>query len=151
MNTVHCTPSCDWVQFVAPFSLLPKPQKTVFLGVGTEQVRSWSLSKSDRYSSIDMFRSPRFLTTLQRYYFFCPFTSIGSTLRSVALVCVVIFAERFNVKPKLVEFQLDSLFHTCRCPLSCKGCICLRIRPHTSLPFSWQYPVSVQRQAPSGG
>lgn len=40
MNTVHCTPSCDWVQFVAPFSLLPKPQKTVFLGVGTEQVRS---------------------------------------------------------------------------------------------------------------
>ena len=38
MNTVHCTPSCDWVQFVAPFSLLPKPQKTVFLGVGTELV-----------------------------------------------------------------------------------------------------------------
>lgn len=138
-------------------SLLPSSQtpengvSRSWYGAGTERVRSWSLSKSDRYSSIDMFRSPRFLTTLQRYYFFCPFTSIGSTLRSVALVCVVIFAERFNVKPKLVEFQLDSLFHTCRCPLSCKGCICLRIRPHTSLPFSWQYPVSVQRQAPSGG
>ncbi len=151
MNTILCTPSFCRVQFVAPFSLLPQPLKTVFLGVGTEQVRSWSLSKSDRYSSIDMFRSSRFLTTLQRYYFFCPFTSIGCTLRSVALVCVVVFAERFNVKSKLVEFQPNSLSHTCRCLLSCRGCICSRIRPHTSLPFSWQYPVSVQRQAPSGG
>lgn len=39
MNTILCTPSFCRVQFVAPFSLLPKPQKTVFLGVGTEQVR----------------------------------------------------------------------------------------------------------------
>lgn len=92
MNTILCTPSFCRVQFVAPFSLLLKPLKTAFLGVGTEQVRNWSFSKSDRYSSIEVFRSSRFLTTLQRYYFFCLFTSIGSTLRSVASVCVVAFA-----------------------------------------------------------
>lgn len=92
MNTILCTPSFCRVQFVAPFSLLLKPLKTAFLGVGTEQVRSRSFSKSDRYSSIEVFRSPRFLTTLQRYYFFCLFTSISSTLRSVASVCVVSFA-----------------------------------------------------------
>ena len=103
MNTILCTPSFCRVQFVAPFSLLLKPLKTAFLGVGTEQVRrgygagtervrSRSFSKSDRYSSIEVFRSPRFLTTLQRYYFFCLFTSISSTLRSVAPVCVVAFA-----------------------------------------------------------
>ena len=93
MNTILCTPSffCR-VQFVAPFSLLLKPLKTAFLGAGTERVRSRSFSKSDRYSSIEVFRSPRFLTTLQRYYFFCLFTSISSTLRSVASVCVVAFA-----------------------------------------------------------
>lgn len=92
MNTILCTPSFCRVQFVAPFSLLLKPLKTAFLGAGTERVRSRSFSKSDRYSSIEVFRSPRFLTTLQRYYFFCLFTSISSTLRSVASVCVVAFA-----------------------------------------------------------
>ena len=39
MNTILCTPSFCRVQFVAPFSLLLKPLKTAFLGVGTEQVR----------------------------------------------------------------------------------------------------------------
>lgn len=39
MNTILCTPSFYRVQFVAPFSLLFKPLKTAFLGVGTEQVR----------------------------------------------------------------------------------------------------------------
>ena len=79
-------------------SLLPSfktPKNSVsrsWYGAGTERVRSRSFSKSDRYSSIEVFRSPRFLTTLQRYYFFCLFTSISSTLRSVASVCVVSFA-----------------------------------------------------------
>lgn len=36
MNTILCTPSFCRVQFVAPFSLLLKPLKTAFLGVGTE-------------------------------------------------------------------------------------------------------------------
>ena len=40
MNTILCTPSFCRVQFVAPFSLLLKPLKTAFLGVGTELVRS---------------------------------------------------------------------------------------------------------------
>ena len=39
MNTILCTPSFCRVQFVAPFSLLLKPLKTAFLGVGTERVR----------------------------------------------------------------------------------------------------------------
>lgn len=96
MNTILCTPSFCRVQFVAP--LLPSfktPKNSVsrsWYGAGTERVRSRSFSKSDRYSSIEVFRSPRFLTTLQRYYFFCLFTSISSTLRSVAPVCVVAFA-----------------------------------------------------------
>lgn len=95
MNTILCTPSFCRVQFVAPFSLFLKTPKNCvsrsWYGAGTERVRSRSFSKSDRYSSIEVFRSPRFLTTLQRYYFFCLFTSISSTLRSVASVCVVAF------------------------------------------------------------
>ena len=96
MNTILCTPS--FLQGTIRGFLLPSfktPKNSVsrsWYGAGTERVRNWSFSKSDRYSSIEVFRSPRFLTTLQRYYFFCLFTSIGSTLRSVASVCVVAFA-----------------------------------------------------------